>query len=301
MTGRVLVTGASGFIGRHCLDLLISAGLEVHAVRANTPGEERTVGWHSVDLHDRPSVRTLIDRVRPSHLLHLAWVTTPGEYWSSPTNIDWVISSLALYQAALDFGIERVVTAGTCAEYDWRFGYCVEELTPVCPNTLYGKCKDSLRTLSAALFASSSVSSAWCRIFYPYGLGEHPSKLVASTMGNLVGGRVAECSSGEQIRDFIYVRDVAGALVTTLLSDAQGPINVGTGEPVSVRDVASRVGAITGRSDLLRFKPRDESPVETPIVVAATERLHGLGWAPRYSLDEGLTDYFRNWPESNPS
>jgi nucleoside-diphosphate-sugar epimerase len=246
-------------------------------------------------------VRTLIGRVQPSHLLHLAWTTTPGEYWSSPKNIDWVTSSLSLYQAALDSGIERVVTAGTCAEYDWRFGYCVEDLTPLCPHTLYGTCKDSLRTLSSALFAAAGVSNAWCRIFFPYGPGEHPSKLVASTIGSLLAGKAAECSSGAQLRDFIYVRDVAGALVTSLLSDAQGPINVGSGEPVSVRGVASRMAAIIGRPDLLQFKSRDESAAESPIVVAATQRLRSLGWAPRYSLDEGLADYLRSWPGSNPS
>src|SRR5688572_5202958 len=112
---RILVTGASGFIGRHCLPSLVQAGFEVHAA-ARRPLPELAPGqviWHRVDALVPEAWAGLVQKLAPTHLLHLAWVATPGVYWSSPENLRWVESSLALLREFADSGGRRVVMSGT--------------------------------------------------------------------------------------------------------------------------------------------------------------------------------------------
>src|SRR5258708_4086554 len=134
---RVLVTGASGFIGRHCLPYLLEAGHEVHAV-ARTPLKISGPVWHSADLLSPGASSRLISSVKPTAVLHLAWYTAHGEYWSSSENLRWVQASLELIQATAAAKCKRLVAAGTSAEYDWSAGVCSETLTPLLPASLYG-------------------------------------------------------------------------------------------------------------------------------------------------------------------
>ena len=88
---RVLVTGASGFIGRHCLPLLLQQGYEVHAVHSISPPiKELEVQWHHSDLFDRNNISEVMSAVQPTHLLHLAWHLVPGNYSSLNENLQWV-------------------------------------------------------------------------------------------------------------------------------------------------------------------------------------------------------------------
>src|SRR5262245_60125142 len=161
---RVLVTGASGFIGRAVLPELAARDYEIHAVSRSRsiPEAERTT-WHAADLLAPGQAARLIETVRPTHLVHLAWVTEHGAYWTSPENLDWVQASLQLVRAFAANGGARAVLAGTCAEYDWRFGFCREGVTPLAPQTLYGVCKHALASVVEAFAAAQGLSAAWCR------------------------------------------------------------------------------------------------------------------------------------------
>lgn len=146
----VLLTGATGFIGRQCLPLLRQAGFEVHAAARGHRQAGDGVTWHDVDLLADGAAARLVASVAPSHLLHLAWNTEPGRYWTAPDNFEWVRASLSLLRAFAEQGGRRVVMAGTCAEYDWRHGWCSETVTPRCPSTVYGTCKNALQEMLAA-------------------------------------------------------------------------------------------------------------------------------------------------------
>src|SRR5688572_5048389 len=138
---RVLVTGASGFLGLHALPVLAARGFEVHATSLRKQPVVPGVRWHQSNLLDEQSIARLIAEVRVSHLLHLAWCAVPGRFWTAPENLLWAGASLNLIRAFRDHGGERVVVAGTCAEYDWHAGPCREDTTPIRPATVYGRCK----------------------------------------------------------------------------------------------------------------------------------------------------------------
>ena len=300
---RVIVTGAAGCIGRHVLPLLVSRGWDVHAVsRREAPVSADGVTWHRADLLDRADATTLVTRIRASHLLHLAWFIAPGQWAAALENFAWVEASLGLLRAFQAAGGARIVTAGTCLEYDWNYGYCSEDRTPCVPHTAYGECKHALQLLTSAFATTSGLTSAWGRIFFVYGPGEHPDRLVASVIRSLLAGEPARTSHGRQVRDYLYAGDVADAFVTLVENQVSGPINIASGVPVTLASIVTRLGELTGRADLLRLGAIPAAPTDMPLVVADTARLlRDLNWRPRIDLEHGLTQTIEWWRTEAPA
>lgn len=300
---RVLLTGATGFIGRHCLSSLVKRGYEVHAVSSRSITMERkaSILWHQANLLDLPQVAALMDKVQPSHLLHFAWYTVSGKYWTSVENLRWVQASISLLREFAQHGGRRVVMAGSCAEYDWRYGYCSEATTPLAPSTLYGICKHALQLMVSAFSKQAGLSAAWGRIFFLFGPYEHPDRLVAYVIRSLLRAEVARCSHGNQIRDFLYVQDVADAFLALLDSAVFGPINIASGRPVALRELIYKIAAKFKREDLIQLAAVSTPPDEPPLLVADVRRLYDeVGWTSRYDLDTGLEQTIEWWKhESN--
>jgi nucleoside-diphosphate-sugar epimerase len=294
---KVLLTGASGFVGRHCLPLLIASGYEVHAVSSKErPENLRDAHWHQTDLLSSEQVSELIARVEPTYLLHFAWHAVPGEYWTSVENFRWVQASLHLLQTFAQRGGERLVMAGTCAEYDWKYGYCSEQVTPLNPSTLYGSCKHALHLMLDAFAQQTGLSTAWGRIFFLYGPYEHPKRLVASVTRSLLQGEPALCSHGNQIRDFLHVKDVAGAFVALLNSDSRGAVNIASGRPVALKDIIYKIAQHLHRPDLIQLDAIPAPPDEPPLLVADVARLRDeTGWQPEFDLDSGIEQTINWW------
>jgi nucleoside-diphosphate-sugar epimerase len=256
------------------------------------------VVWHRADLLDAPAAAEVVAQVRAELLLHLAWDVTPGAFWTAPGNVRWVEASLALLRAFLDGGGARAVLAGTCAEYDWAAlqGPCRELGTPLGPHTLYGTCKHATRLVAQALAAQRGASLAWGRIFHLYGPGEQAGRLVPSVARALLAGEPVRTSDGSQIRDFAHVRDVAAGFAALLDSDAQGPVNIATGRPVSVRAVIEAIAAATGNGELIEWGALDRVPGEPPELFADVTRMREeVGFTAGTDLAEGLRETVESW------
>lgn len=294
---RILVTGAQGFIGRHCIPRLSRRGFEVHAVSSTHPeGTEGGVIWHKADLLDPSHVVRVVSTVAPTHMLHLAWISAPGLYLTSAQNLDWVVASIGLIKAFIANGGERAVGVGSCAEYDWRYGYCRESFTPLLPDSLYGACKLAVGSIFEAIAGNLALSSAWARVFFAYGPHEPPGRLVSSAISSLLRGEEARCSSGEQTRDYLYVEDVADALLAILSSSVRGPVNIASGRPVSVAEVASQIGKLLNKSDMVRLGAIEETRPDPAFLVADVTRLRlDVGWSPAFSLQDGLQRTIEWW------
>ena len=293
------MTGATGFVGRQALAPLAERGFEVHALaREGAPAAAAAKGvtWHRGDLLADVSV---VGAVAPTDLLHLAWYAEPGAFWRSDENLRWVAASLELLRAFTDAGGRRAVLAGTCAEYAWEpETHCVEGSTPLEPATLYGAAKHGLHVVAAAFAAERELSLAWGRIFFLYGPGEDPRRLVSSVARALVAGRAAPTSHGEQLRDFLDVRGLGDAFAALQGSSVEGAVNVASGVPVRIRDVVTAVAEAAGRPELLQLGARPANSSEPDVLTASVDRLREeVGWTPRRSLADGIGDTVKWWRE----
>jgi nucleoside-diphosphate-sugar epimerase len=295
---RIVVTGANGFIGSHCLPLLEEKGYEVHAfsTRAQSNSKSTHIRWHKVDLLHPNGLNNLIGKIRPSHLLHLAWFVEPGKWVHSAQNYRWVQASLDLLLAFLEQGGQKAAMAGSCAEYDWRYSYCIERLTPLKPSNVYGTCKKSLQQMFQSVINHTELSGVWGRIFFLYGPREYPSRLVSSVIQSLLSEQPAECSHGNQIRDYLYVKDVADAFVTLLDSNITGPVNIASGQPIRLKEIINKIAEKMNRENLIRLGARETAPDEPELLVGDTTRLSKeVGWRPKYNLDQGLEETIKWW------
>jgi len=297
----VLLTGASGFIGRHCIPLLVKHGYEVHALTSGKNAQaDSEVSWHTTDLLNPQEVHEAMDTICPSHLMHFAWYTVPGKYWNARENIQWLQASLNLVQEFSDGGGKRMVGAGTCAEYDLRYGYCSEDLTPLKPQTLYGISKQSCHLIGLEILKAAKISNAWGRIFFLYGPYENKTRLVPSIINSLLERKTAPCSSGTQIRDYLFVEDVADAFVRLLDSSVTGQVNIASGTPVSIREIIDLIATKIGHEELIRYGQHPASPSEEPLIVADNSRLRNeVGWHQHNDLGTGLDKTISWWTKVN--
>jgi nucleoside-diphosphate-sugar epimerase len=295
---RIIVTGATGFIGRYALPALAARGFDIHALSrrggAQTQGQQTT--HHAVDLLDPVATKALVATIKPSHLLHLAWDVEPGKFWNSQNNLSWVAASLTLFRAFHEAGGRRAVFAGTCAEYDWSYEVLSEAGTPLRPRTLYGRAKNALRDLIEAAAAPAGVSTAWGRIFFLYGPGEPSARLVSDAFRALLDGQRLDTTHGRQQRDFMHVADVGAAFAALVDSEVAGAVNIASGRCLPVREVIEIIGRLTGRPDLPVFGARPSNPDEPARMAAEVARLtREVQFEPRYSLEAGLADSLEWW------
>ena len=270
---RVLVTGAAGFLGRHVVHALAEAGCSVVAVvRRNggaEPGNRFQVGTTVVttaDLFDESAVwweRLCAD---VDVLVHTAWYVEPGRYLHASENIDCLIGSLIIARGAAAAGVRRFVGIGTCFEYEISSDVLSVD-TPLKPVTPYAAAKASLFTMLSQWLPLQSVELAWCRLFYLHGEGEDERRLVPYLRRQLARGERAELSCGTQIRDFLDVRDAGRKIAAVALGKQLGPLNICSGVPITIRDLALGIAAEYGRPELLNFGGRPNNLVEPLRVV----------------------------------
>lgn len=290
---KVLLTGAVGFIGSHIARELVRQGHEVHALVL--PGIDRS---RVADLST--SLRFVeADLLAPSVALpdwqfdvcvHLAWYVEPGKYLHDPQNQEWIDASLRLARRLNEKGC-RFIGAGTCFEYAMS-DPPQSESTPTASATVYAQSK--LELFQA--LPSVGIDFAWVRFFYLYGPYEDPRRLVPVVINRLRQGQEAKLVTGDRIRDYLHIEDVASAVCAVAQSKLTGAVNIGSSVPVTVRDIALKIGELLGRVDLIKLGAYPDSPTEPMHLLADNTKLcKGTGWKPRYNLEDGLRQTIDWW------
>lgn len=288
---RILVTGATGFIGSAFAKLALSHGHEIGGMMlptetppAHVPVSDKLV-WIQGTLADLPWRE--IERFQPDTCVHFAWIATPGVYLESPENEKHLEWSLGLARRLKAIGLRQFVGVGTCIEYQITNALLNEETTPVDPTTLYSRCKNALRETLAAESRQDGTQFCWGRVFYPYGVGEHPARLCSSLIQKFRRGEKLVLKTPDSTKDYIYIDDLAAAILLTVEKRVQGTINWGTGVGISVRQIANTAATMLGRPELVAEVATAEIDPLGYVVADAT-RLKSLGWRQRFSVEQGL-------------
>ena len=270
----VLLTGATGLIGRQCVEPLQACGFRVVAVSRTGRAIGASEGC-AVDLLDAEAVNRLCANLRPSHLLHLAWHDGAKERWTAAANLDWVGASLSLLRAFAMAGGQRAVLVGSCAEYDWATAAdgALHETSPVHPATLYGACKAATGMAAMAAAVPLGLSVAWARPFFCFGPGESEGRLFGDLIRGMAAGRPVDCTDGLQERDFLSTIDQGRALAALLASPVRGAVNIASGQAIAVREVISELARQMGKADLIRFGARARATDDPARIVADVTRL----------------------------
>jgi len=280
---RVLVTGATGFIGGHVVRTLQRLqGIEIMATGRN---EERLgqlgAPFIAVDFHDRAT--DLYSKFQePQILIHLAWPDLSS--YHDPVHIEQHLwDSYRFIVDMAEAGVQRVSCIGTCYEYGLQEG-CLAEDQATAPVTAYGVAKDCLRRMLEYRLASTSTDLRWLRPFYTHGQGQQSRALLPQLDHAIDTGQATfPMSGGEQVRDYLEVSELAQAIAkTTLQSEVSGVINICSGKPTSVRALVEE-----------HIKSRDSSirpefghfpyPSHTPMTF----------WGDTTRLEEALSAYDR--------
>lgn len=286
----VLVTGATGLIGRQVIAPLAALGMNVVAASRqgrSVPGADRLV----LDCLDLPAVSAALTKLRPTHLVHLAWHDGAQDRWTSPANLHWVGASLHLLHAFASAGGKRAVMVGSCAEYDWESAASgpLQETSPLRPATLYGAAKAGAGLAAVKGAGALGVSLAWARPFFCYGPGEPEGRLFGDLIRGLAARRSVDCTDGLQRRDFLQTEDLGRAVAAVLASPVEGAINVASGKAEQVRTVIGALAAAMGRVDLVRLGARARPAGDPPVIAADITRLRDeVGFRPSYDLTAGV-------------
>jgi nucleoside-diphosphate-sugar epimerase len=268
----ILLTGATGFLGSHILDTLQNRGDKVKVI-AREESKSKLVQWPIIEqvvltqnlfLESEDWMCAALEGV--DLIIHAAWYAEPGKYLTSDLNLECLAGSLRLARAANAMGVKKFVGIGTCAEYaDSDEPKTIH--TPLSPKLLYPICKAACYSVLDKYFEDKPTEFAWARMFYLYGDREDARRFVPYLRSRLSVGEVAELTSGEQIRDFMNVSDAAEILVNIAYGTLAGALNVCSGNPISLRDLALTIAKEYGAEDCLKFGARAPNLLDPPYIV----------------------------------
>lgn len=303
---RVLLLGASGFIGGWMMRSLARGGAHVHAVARNASGAERARGLGAAtvciaDLTRPGAVAAAVGAAAPAVIFNMAgYGVDHGERDSSlmsRLNAEMVADLCAAAARVRDVpgwnGL-RLVHAGSALEYGPVSGGISEDTEPI-PDTDYGRTKLAGSRAVIDAVRTAGLPAAVVRLFTVYGPGEHQGRLLPSLIGAARSGGEVHLSSGEQPRDFTYVEDaVAGLLRAGRSGAASGALNVATGQLTTVRRFVEQAAEILGiPAHRLRFGRVPQRAGEMFHGVVDTSRARRvLGWVPATSVGDGIR---RTW------
>lgn len=285
---KVLVTGATGLIGKELIKPLHDAGFEIYAITIDENNPNNGVNWLKGNLFNEHFIKECMDQIKPAYLLNMAWATT-GDYLKSDINYDFLTAGINLLRHFKNNGGKRVVYAGTCFEYKFKDTPLKETDELETEKTVYTFCKNKLHEISEYFCKMYNISFGYGRIFYVYGRNEDKTRLTGMIIDKLSKNENVIIKSGSLIKDYMYAKDIANAFIRFLESDIVGTVNICTGTPISIKAFASEIAKQLKKENILIFQ--DEPSNQPPMIVGDNSRLiNEVGYKNIYSLTESVKE-----------
>ncbi len=295
---KVLVTGGSGFIGTQITKELVNRGYEVHIiVYPNLIIEKNNIIQHKVNLFNKKELEEILKENKFENLIHLAWYVG-SKCHISELNLDWVSSSLDLLQLFKKYNGKVFVGAGTCSEYEYKYRYLLEDITPTNPGTLYGNGKNALYNLAQIYCKQNGIKFKWPRIFNLYGPNEKQQRLMPSVINSCLKGEDVKVSDCLKYQDYLHVEDTAKGIVDLFESNMEGAVNICSGQPIQLKAIVNKIAELTNFKGNILWGALPSAFGED-LVVGNNDKLRSIGWTPKYNLEEGLKQTINWWKNYN--
>lgn len=283
---KVLVTGASGFLGSHLCRHIYKKNVEVHAIsRAQRPQQRDGPIWWQTNLENIEEVRGLFVKVKPDIVFHLSGLVSGAQSRELvlPTFHSLLTSTVNMLTVATEFGCQRVVLVGSLNEPQ-------TDHAEIIPSSPYAAAKWASSAYGRMFHALYGTPVVIVRTFMTYGPGQGLEKLIPSVVLSLLKGESPKLSNGKWIADWIYIEDV----IEGFLAVAQAPqiegktLDLGSGRLVTVREVVDKLVGIVDRSIQPRFGALPDRRLEPARKANVSGALESLGWSAKILLENGL-------------
>jgi nucleoside-diphosphate-sugar epimerase len=223
---KILLTGASGFIGKNLIKHLIGNYQVIAIINNNYIERKENLNIIKIDLNDYLFLEKLIRKEKPEILVHLAWITDNKIYLNSEENIKWLSISKILVDLFVNNNGKHIIVSSSCAEDYLK-------------NTLYAKSKTDLREYCFSNYKSIDIS--WLKIFFTYGPGDKKEKLIPSIIESAVNNKDFFLNNPENIIDYIYIDDLTRMIFKVIDEKKTGTIEIGTGKGYKLIDIANKI------------------------------------------------------------
>jgi nucleoside-diphosphate-sugar epimerase len=291
---RIVLTGATGFLGQALTTLLLDEGHAVCVlVRPDSRKEKLPHGQHLSVIRytslSSPETLQQLQSWQPEAMVHLAWKGVGGKERSEAdqftANIPLTLDCINL---AYNAGCQHWIGIGSQAEYGIPNREVVEADT--ChPVTAYGKAKLATGIASLGLCEALKIKGTWCRVFSVYGPGDHPGTLLSYIISSLQTGDAPSLTACEQEWDYLYITDAAAAIAALLKKGCTGIYNIASGKTVVLKNVVEMIREEMGTETAVKYGERPYTLQQVMHLQGNVDKLkNDTGWQPAVSLKEGL-------------
>jgi UDP-glucose 4-epimerase len=292
---KIIVTGGSGFIGRVVIQKLLGANHSIMALSRSAAEREKekntgNIQWINSSLELSHATIQQLEDFAPEVLIHLAWEKIPD--FSFETSFGNLQLQLNFFKQVTKIGsLKKIITAGSCFEYNQKFGTCRESDT--CMSTNYFTwAKNSLRDFLHFDCLQNNIAFIWARIFYVYGPGQRGGSLIPSVMQNILNNAAPELRKPANANDFIYVDDVADGLKKMAEKEiASGIYNLGSGRSTPVIEIVRTIETQIKNEDIITCKIVEntkDAGKEIDLWADMDKTISNLDWQPAISISEGI-------------
>lgn len=282
---KILVIG-SGFLATQIVKRLEAEGNEL-LIFSRRKNQEFKVEQIIGDIFDFHNFIKVLDW-EPHAIIHTAWITTPGLYKNHPTNFEYAKFTSSLAESLLGSKVEHFIVLGTCAEYLQESNPSFQRVGNSTSTTLYVEQKIQAFESVSRILGNSDIRFTWARVFFPYGPGQHPLRLIPTLLSSLKSGEPICLSDTSSIYDWITTRDVASAISWILKNELTSEIDVGTTLGFTNLEILTTLEGLLGISHKGTVGKMHESGLNQTLLASKESSLFSSGWIPRDSLVAGL-------------